>query len=647
MIAVRFDLTKIADGGSDVGDDRSDGGYASIEVGPNAEITGCDAHGEELFGYSTKEVLAQPLSFLLPLLNGSSDLTSVGDRSHAPAGHTTARRKDGSEITVLISVTAVHIDGVWVEVGGADPAAGRREAESQLRESAERYADATRIAKLGHWTYDEVGDRITFVSDELARIHGVSVREYMDMVVSTDADIRRVHPDDQEHFGKAIRDAQAKATPFDVEYRIIRNGGEVRYIREIGEPIVDEAGRLVQSRGTLQDITERRLREEELAESEAKFRHAERIANLINWHTAADEFSTWLDVSDNAERLYGVPKEKLIGPFSIYSQIIHPADVDRVERQYRELNTRREPYELEYRVVRPNREVRWVREVGEPVTDDQGRPDGFRGTTQDVTYTKKIERDLETARVQAESASRAKTEFLANMSHELRTPLNSIIGFSELMRGEIYGDLGDARYLEYMNDIGFSAQHLLSLITDILDISKIEAGSFELEEMDFAPSDLVENCLSIVRPRAIRKRITVAADLPETLPWIHADSRMMRQVLLNILSNAIKFTPERGRIVVAASQRKDGAVMVVISDTGIGIAPENIAAALEPFTQVGGTAHEPNEGTGLGLAISKRMVEAHGGELSLESEVDHGTKVRIVLPPERTLKSEPGIDADA
>ncbi|MEQ8443057.1 MAG: PAS domain-containing protein [Alphaproteobacteria bacterium] len=640
MIAVRLDLRLAADASADVlaGDDtRRDGvGGAMVEVGPQGEVIGFDAAAEKLFGYAAEEVLGLPIAVLMPALRSIPDTNG-----REPERHAAARHKNGTVMDLDLSVVSVRLDGVWVASAIGNPAEeGRRQAESQLQEAAARYQDATRIAKLGHWIYDEVADRITFVSEELARIHGVTPQEYIDQVQSTDADIMRVHPEDREHFGDAVRYARENGTPYDVEYRIVRPDGEVRHIREIGEPTLDNTGRLIQSHGTLQDISERRMREEQLAESEAKFRHAERIANLIHWHTDPADFMNWTDVSDNAEKLFGRPKEELLGEFSNYAQIIHPNDLLRVEAQYLRNNEERRTYELEYRILRPNREVRWFREVGEPAFDDAGMFLGYRGTTQDVSDRKKVERDLEQARIEAEASNRAKTEFLANMSHELRTPLNSIIGFSELMQGEIFGVLGDARYRGYVGDIEFSAQHLLSLITDILDISKIESGSFELEDSTFTVPDLIESCLSIVRPRAIHKHHSIDESIAADLPHVLADNRVMRQVLLNILSNAIKFTPESGRISVTAQRADGGGIVLSVSDTGIGIAPEDIAAVVEPFTQVGRNASESNEGTGLGLALSKRMVEAHGGILTLESELGQGTTAHVILPPGRCVVAD-------
>ena len=240
-------------------------------------------------------------------------------------------------------------------------------------------------------------------------------------------------------------------------------------------------------------------------------------------------------------------------------------------------------------------------------------------------------------RRRAESASEAKSRFLANMSHELRTPLNAIIGFSEMMRTEALGPVGSPRYRAYADDINRSGMHLLGLINDLLDLSKIEAGKMELvEDMVDIPC-LVDDCLLLVRDVARRGKVELVSELPPGLPMLYADERKLKQVLLNLLSNAVKFTPEGGKVAVTAEISSERSLAIAIADTGIGIAPEHLAAVLEPFGQVRhaqGDLAEPH-GTGLGLPLSKALAELHGGKLEIESALGRGTTIRLCLPPER------------
>jgi GAF domain-containing protein len=230
---------------------------------------------------------------------------------------------------------------------------------------------------------------------------------------------------------------------------------------------------------------------------------------------------------------------------------------------------------------------------------------------------------------QIEVASQHKSEFLANMSHELRTPLNAIIGFSEVLSDRMFGDLNEKQE-EYLKDIHASGTHLLSLINDILDLSKIEAGRMELELTDFHLPTALDNALTLVRERAGRRSLTLQMSVDERLGEVRADERKIRQVVLNLLSNAIKFTPEGGRIEVAAVP-KDGSVEVSVSDTGVGIAPEDQEAVFEEFRQVG-TAAKKVEGTGLGLALSRKFIGLHGGEIWVKSAVGAGSKFTFTIP---------------
>jgi signal transduction histidine kinase len=238
-------------------------------------------------------------------------------------------------------------------------------------------------------------------------------------------------------------------------------------------------------------------------------------------------------------------------------------------------------------------------------------------------------RELADKSHQLEVASRHKSEFLANMSHELRTPLNAIIGFSEVLTDRMFGELNEKQE-EYLKDIYASGTHLLSLINDILDLSKIEAGRMELELTDFHLPTALDNALTLVRERAGRRSITLRMSIDERLGEVRADERKIRQVVLNLLSNAIKFTPEGGRIEVAAVPR-DESVEVSVSDTGVGIAPADQEAVFEEFRQVG-TSEKNAEGTGLGLTLCRKFIELHGGRIWVQSQVGVGSTFTFTIP---------------
>lgn len=245
------------------------------------------------------------------------------------------------------------------------------------------------------------------------------------------------------------------------------------------------------------------------------------------------------------------------------------------------------------------------------------------------------ERSLVRATEEAVAASRAKSDFLANMSHELRTPLNAILGFSDIMRTEMMGPLSP-RYRSYACDIHSSADHLLRLINELLDVSKLEAGKLELHEEIFRLCDLVNECAHLIRQRAEKARLDVSIEVPRC-EWIQADRLRLKQVLINLLSNAVKFTPAGGRVGVRTVERAD-AIRIEVFDTGIGMRPEDIPIALEPFRQIDDAFNRRYEGTGLGLTLARRLTELHGGRLEIESAPGRGTRVRIDLPKARLVQ---------
>ena len=264
--------------------------------------------------------------------------------------------------------------------------------------------------------------------------------------------------------------------------------------------------------------------------------------------------------------------------------------------------------------------------------------DGERGgvvVMRDVTAQIEAENELIRSKEEAELANRAKTEFLANISHELRTPLNAIIGFSDLMQREMLGPLGNAQYASYIRDIHQSGTHLHDVINDILDLSKIEAGQMELQETSVDVRRAIERCIRVVAARAKDNGLKLITELPEFLPFIIADERKLKQILINLMSNAVKFTKQGGSVTIAASSGSEEGVTIRVIDTGIGIAVENIPKVFRAFEQVDSSLSRTHEGTGLGLPLTKSLVELHDGTLELESEIGVGTIVTVTLPAAR------------
>ena len=243
----------------------------------------------------------------------------------------------------------------------------------------------------------------------------------------------------------------------------------------------------------------------------------------------------------------------------------------------------------------------------------------------------------ERAAEKAEAANRAKSEFLANMSHELRTPLNAIIGFTDIMKEEMLGPLENVTYKGYVGDINNSAGHLLEVINDILDLSKIEHGDIELNEEEVDVTKVVESCLTIIEERAKKGNLKLSYDPPESLPKLWGEARRVKQILINLLSNSVKFTRPGGEISVQVLVEKSGNLAITVFDTGIGIAAEDMEQIMTPFGQAHTGLNRKYEGTGLGLPLSKMFVEMHGGALVIESDLDVGTAVCALFPASRVL----------
>jgi signal transduction histidine kinase len=256
---------------------------------------------------------------------------------------------------------------------------------------------------------------------------------------------------------------------------------------------------------------------------------------------------------------------------------------------------------------------------------------GVVGVFNDVTERRNAEEKLRLAMDNVVKANQAKSEFMASMSHELRTPLNSILGFADMMGKEMLGPIGNPQYVKYSEIISDSGQHLLAMVNDILDIERIEAGKYDLTLVNFEVLGVVNECHQLLSPRANQQQISLKVSLAENLPPLHADRRAVLQILINLVTNAIKFTDPGGEVMLRVSVSKSHH-KIEVRDSGIGIPKERLPTLTDPFTRHEPDPHKPHEGVGLGLAISNSLVELHGGELRIESEVGKGTTVTVTLP---------------
>lgn len=273
----------------------------------------------------------------------------------------------------------------------------------------------------------------------------------------------------------------------------------------------------------------------------------------------------------------------------------------------------------------------WISENARAVRDQSGQLVCYEGSVEDVTEKIEQDRALRAALRQAEMANKMKASFLAAMSHELKTPLNAVLGFSEIIRDEVLGPVGQRAYRDYAGDIHKSGTRLLSVINDVLDVSRLQGGLLTIDERPETLRDVADQAMRLARYKAPDAR-RIELDIPDNMPALLVDTRRLSQAIGNLLANALKFTPEPGRVRFVARRALDGAILVSVEDCGIGMAEETIAAALEPFRQLDGSLARRFEGTGLGLYIAKALVELHGGSLKVKSAIGEGTIVTITLP---------------
>ena len=376
------------------------------------------------------------------------------------------------------------------------------------------------------------------------------------------------------------------------------------------------------------------VRRSALREREERFQDF--AASSSDWFWEMDEDLRFCFFSDRFTMIAGVDEGALLGKTREETGI-PGVDPTTWEQHLRVLRAHRPFRNFIHPREKPSGETVWLSINGNPWFDRDGRFRGYRGTGRDITDQVATQRALQTAKDEAEAANRTKSEFLANVSHELRTPLNAIIGFSELM---LVSDLaldGNPQHRGYLEDIHTSGLHLLSLINDILDLSKIEAGAEELDDDALDVGELATSVLRVVRQRAEKSGLRIERSQDEGLPGLRADERKLKQALLNLLVNAIKFTPAGGTVRLDIRCDATEGYVFEVSDNGIGMTSEDIPTALRQFGQIDSALNRKYEGTGLGLPLTKAMVEMHGGSLEVRSTLGAGTTVTLRLPASRIV----------
>ncbi|WP_197074581.1 PAS domain S-box protein [Methanosarcina sp. WH1] len=422
---------------------------------------------------------------------------------------------------------------------------------------------------------------------------------------------------------EASDEIERRGFSFNKEYRIFRKDGRPVDVNVNSSGLKDENGHQIQTIFIVEDITERKKAEKLIKESESRysflFQNNRAVIMLLD-----PETGNILDANSAACVYYGYPREKMLS-LNIADINILPKEqiLEGLEQEKsRDINHFYFIHRLSNGVLRD------VERYSYPILMD-GKKLLF-AIVSDITDNRKMQSELMKAKMEAELASKTKSEFLASMSHELRTPLNSIIGFSDMLLTQNFGPLND-KQLRYVSNISMSGNHLLKLINDILDLSKVEAGKMELKVEEFSVSDLISEVKALLTPLASKKDIQILSTVDKELTTIRADRMKFRQILYNLVDNAIKFTPKDGYVIVEARIEEDQA-KIVVRDTGVGISEAEAKKVFQPFTQLENSEYGEQKGTGLGLSLVKKFVEMHAGKIWVESEFEEGSKFIFTIP---------------
>ncbi len=470
--------------------------------------------------------------------------------------------------------------------------------------------------------------KLSFVNGAYARRFG---REPDDLVGRRITDL--LSPDEAVRFLAALGTLTPER-PLGISERpaILPDGSRI-WLRWSDRAFFDDSGAVVEYQSAGIEITDHKELERQLQESRDRFRLAVEGTRdgLWDWNLRTDDL--WL--SPRLKEMLGYSDEELPNDLAALRQLLMPEDqATALEQLHRHWEDGR-PYELTVRYRHRDGSIRHILARGATVYDDEHQPLRMVGAHTDVTALVETGNLLRVAKEQAELASRAKSEFLAMMSHELRTPLNAIIGFAEILRDELFGPLGSARYQGYVQDIVGSGRHLLTLISDILDLSRADAGQLTLREAMLDLTSVARSQLALVEAAAAAGGVKLECAAPVPGPMISGDETRIRQIVLNLLSNSVKFTQAGGVVRLDIREEADGSIAFSVTDTGIGMNPEDVPRALEPFSQLDGALNRRHEGTGLGLAIVKRLVELHDGEMVIETAPNEGTVITVTFPPNR------------
>jgi len=513
-----------------------------------------------------------------------------------------------------------------VDVERREALAALKKSEQALREAQERTQLAQQAAGIGIFNW-HLNDNTLFWSPQNDILFGF---ESGTLQIDLNRFMTFVHPDDYQKVTNQTREIIKNDTRFALEHRIIRNDGAVRWMAERGKVMRDADGRAVSMLGIMTDITERKREDERIRQLSVAIEQSPAPV-LITDPQGNIEY-----VNPKFCELTGYSPEEVLGhnPRLLKSGRQSPAFYQELWR----LITAGRTWKGELVNRKKDGTCYWESASISPISNDKGEITHFVAIKEDITARKMLETNLLAAKEATEAANRAKSEFLANMSHELRTPLNSIIGFSQILQNEAFGPLNPTQ-LEYLNNIRESGDHLLNMVNDILDLSKIEAGRLVLEKKPFNFKEMIDRALLIVQSLAMKRNLNLIVDIDPEAGWLVGDEVRLKQVVFNLLTNAVKFTDPGGKIGIC-TQPDGNRLVFTVWDEGIGIEEEYLDAIFQPFEQVRVSRNANEGGTGLGLSISRRIVELHQGDIKVRSQKGLGSRFTVTLPGRLAIRPQ-------
>ena len=585
-------------------------------------IAGFDGYFKELnpmwektLGFTVEELKAKPfIEFVHPddqaatiaeaqkIMTTGEDVVSFENRYLC---------KNGSYKWLLWSSTVSFEEQLYYAV--ARDITERKRAEVHYRDLYENAPDMMAVVDL-------VSGNILECNQTLADVIGRSKAEiignsFLDLYAPDSLEAARQTSSNFVETGEVIR-----------QERILRraDGSTIEVLLQ-ATPMRDETGKIVASRSTWRDVTKQKEAERALASQEALYRTLIEAAPQVIWVADADGQVALLNKAWH--EFSGRTEEESLG--TRWAEALHPEDLPDVLAKWERAYRHGETYSGECRFQAKDGSYQTFIFIGTPVRDDSGKIINWVGINTNIADRVQAEIALQEAKDAAEYANRAKSEFLATMSHELRTPLNAIIGFSEILRDEIIGTVNDEQK-ELAIDIHTSGNHLLAMINDILDLSKIEAGKMDLQLENFFVTEAVTEVNTIINALANQKQIRLTLEIDQDVS-IEADKIKFKQILYNLLSNAIKFTDEGGTV-TTKFKASNSALLGSVTDTGVGISPQDREKLFQPFTQLDASSTRAHSGTGLGLALTNRLIQLHGGKIWVESEINEGSTFSFTFP---------------